>query len=40
MRAYVNIHLSDKLWASGICDVILSDVSMNPIAEIQELVIQ
>lgn len=33
-------YLPDKLWVLRICDVILSDVSMKPIAKIQELVIQ
>ena len=35
-----DIYLSDKLWVPRVSDVILSDVSMKPVTEIQELVIQ
>ena len=34
------IYLSDKLWVIGISDIILPEVAMNPVAEIQELIIQ
>lgn len=34
------IYLSDKLWVLGISDIILPEVAMNPVAEIQELIIQ
>ena len=35
-----SIYLSDKLWVLGISDIILPEVAMNPVAEIQELIIQ
>lgn len=34
------IYLSDKFWVLGISDIILPEVAMNPVAEIQELIIQ
>ena len=33
-------YLSHKFRLPGICDVILSDVTMDPVTKIQELVIQ
>lgn len=41
LTAFVHlIYLSDKLWVLGISDIILPEVAMNPVAEIQELIIQ
>lgn len=33
-------HLADEPWVSAVCDVILSDVTMQPVTEVQITVIQ
>ena len=33
-------HLSNKLWVLPVSDVILADITMQPVAEIQEAIIQ
>ena len=36
----VVLYLSDKLWMASVCDIILSDVSVQPVTEVHEAVIQ
>ena len=37
---FVVLYLSNKLWMTSVCDVELSDVSVQPVTEVHEAIIQ